>query len=96
MNNLGIKELKSILYFYDVQIPKNIHLLKKKACHVMIRQLCVSNCETSGKYQKLLLLLNKKRVISYQKKKKQGKTKKRYMMIYKQTRVMSPIRYLEA
>lgn len=96
MKNLAISELKAILKFYNKNIPKTLHRVKVKANQVIVQNLCQTNCDSGYKYKKLLCILNKKRIITPQKKRKHEKTQKKYIMIYKQTRVRSPICYLDA
>lgn len=94
MKNLAINELKTILNFYNVSLPDTLHKIKTKANKIIVKKLCVSNF--NFKYKKLLIILNKKRIITHQKKSKHEKTKKHYTFIFKDTRVRSPIRYLDA
>jgi len=94
--NIRICELKSILQYYKCKIPGNLHQLKKKVNKVIISNLCVSNCDCHERFKKILVILHKKRMISHQKKMKYDKTKKRKIRICRQTRVQSPISYLDA
>ena len=94
--NIRMKDLKTILQFYRCKIPGNIHQIKKNENHIIITNLCVSNCDCQEKYRKILTILYKKRMISHQKKVKYDKTKKRRICIRRQTRVHSPISYLDA
>lgn len=96
MKNLGINELKSTLQIYNKIIPSTIYKIKKRANQIIIEHTCVSNCDLTQTYKKILTILNKKRIISYQKKRKQNKTKKYHGFILKQTRARSPILYFEA
>ena len=96
MENFGIKDLKNILIYYDNSIPTTIFRLKKKANFIIVSKLFLSNCNKNKNYKKLFYLLNKRRIISNQKKNKYEKTKKKYSIVFKQTRVRSPISYLVA
>ena len=95
MKYIGIKDLRIILNFYNNSTPNTIYKMKKKVNRIIVDQLCLSNCDKSHNYKKLLKILHKKRMISCHKKNTHGKTKKKYIMIYKQTRTRSPIRYLD-
>ena len=94
--NIRTRDLKSILQYYKCKIPSNLYQIKKRANQVIISNLCVSNCDCQEKFKKILLILYKKRMISHQKKMKYDKTKKRKIRICRQTRVHSPISYLDA
>lgn len=96
MKNIRVKDLKLTLLFYKCKVPHSLFQLKRKANSVLISKLCVSNCDCEQKYKKLLYVLHKKRMISPQKKVKYDKTKKRKIRICRQTRVHSPICYLDA
>jgi len=96
MKNIGINDLRIILKFYNNTTPNTIRKMKKKVNRVIVEELCLSNCDKCNTYKKLLKLLYKKRMISCQKKNTYERTKKKYTMIYKQTRVRSPIHYLDA
>lgn len=95
MKNIGIYDLRVILKFYNNSFPKTIYKMKKKVNSVIINELFFSNCLQCNKYKKLLKILYKKKMISCYKKNTHGRTKKKQSIIYKQTRVRSPIYYLE-
>jgi hypothetical protein len=94
--NLGIRELTDILDYYHIKKPNTIYHIKKKVNKVIVKRLCASNCDDEQKYKKLMYLLHKKRILSNQKKVKYEKTRKRIHYLLNQTRVLSPIYYLDA
>ena len=68
MKNIGITDLRIILNFYNNSTPTTIHKMKKKVNRIIVDQLCLSNCDKSHNYKKLLKILHKKRMISWHKK----------------------------
>lgn len=96
MKNIRVKDLKLTLLFYKCKVPHSLFQLKRRANSVLISKLCVSNCDCEQKYKKLLYVLHKKRMISPQKKVKYDKTKKKRFCLHKQTRICSPVSYLDA
>ena len=94
--NLGIRDLNQILDYYHIKRPNTIHKLKKQANCMIVKHLCASNCDCQRIHKKLIYLLHQKRIMSNQKKIRNNKTKRQTVMIYKQTRAHSPIRYFDA
>ena len=53
IKNLSLKEYKNLLKFYDSEIPNNLYSIKRKANKLIIKKMCISNCNDCKKYKYL-------------------------------------------